>query len=78
MQFRLKELMAERERVSGRRQTYRLVSDATGIAISTLHRIGTNNQKRIDLSTVDRLCGYFHCEVGDLIVRIPGNGDGTQ
>jgi len=71
VQFRLKELMAERERVTGERITYRAISDATQISTNTLHKAATNQQKMVGLGVLARLCKYFGCQVGDLLVYIP-------
>ena len=71
VQFRLKELMAERERLTGDRVTYRLIRDAQGISTNTLHKIATNQQKMVGLSVIDRLCEFFDVQPGDLLVRVP-------
>jgi putative transcriptional regulator len=71
VQFRLKELIAERERKTGQRVTYRNIRDETGISTSVLHKVATNKQKMISLTVIDRLCNYFGCQVGDLMVREP-------
>jgi len=71
VQFRLKELMAERERVTGKRITYRMLRDATGISTNTLHKAATNQQKRVGFGVLARLCDYFGCHLGDLLVYVP-------
>lgn len=70
IQFRLKELMAQKERVEGERVTYRDISEATGISTNTLTILANNRMKQIGLSTIGRLLEYFDCEPGDLIVRV--------
>ena len=69
IKFRLKELMAEKERVEGRRITFRVVQAETGISANTLVRIGKQNMKQIGVGTMSRLLEYFDCGAGDLIVR---------
>jgi len=71
IQSRLKELMAQRERRIGERVTYAAIHKATGIWPRTLSTLATNNQKMVALDTLDRLCAYFECEVGDLLVYVP-------
>jgi len=70
IQFRLKELMAEKERLTDERVTYRSIRDAKGISTNTLYKMATNQQKMVGLDVIDRLCEFFDCEVGDLMVRV--------
>ena len=58
----------EREAALGRRITYRDASEATGISEATLSRWSTGQAERFDSRTIDLLCEYFQCEIGDLIV----------
>lgn len=78
VQFRLKEIMAKHERLTGQKVTYRALRDATGISTNTLQRMGKNQQKMVGLSVIDRLCEFFDCEPGDLIVRIPDDVSASE
>ncbi|GIK36585.1 MAG: hypothetical protein BroJett011_04180 [Chloroflexota bacterium] len=73
VQFRLKELMARKERLGGERVTYRDISEATGISPNTLTLLANNRMKHIGLTTIGRLLDFFDCDPGDLIVRIKEN-----
>ena len=75
IQSRLKELMAQRERRTGQRVTYAAIHQETGIWPRTLSTLATNNQKLVGLDTLDRLCAYFGCQVGDLLVYVPDAED---
>ena len=66
--IRLKELMAQKGRLEGRRVTYDDIYKATGIFSSTLSRLAAGRAKRVDLTVLERLCEYFDCEPGDLLV----------
>ena len=66
--IRLRELMAEKRRLEGRRVTYDEIYRATGIVPSTLSRLAAGQAKRIDLAVLERLCDYFDCEPGHLLV----------
>ena len=66
--IRLKELMAQKSRLEGRRVTYDDIYKATGIFSSTLSRLAAGRAKRVDLAVLKRLCEYFDCEPGDLLV----------
>jgi putative transcriptional regulator len=72
IQFRLRELMAEKSRVSGQKVTYEDIRLATGISPNTLSRLAQPiPPKLIGVSVIDRLCKYFGCQVGDLLVYVP-------
>jgi len=43
------------------------VARETGISRNHLSALYYENAKRIDLDTIDALCQYFHCEVGNLL-----------
>jgi putative transcriptional regulator len=43
----------------------------TGLGITTVNRLFNNNFSRIDTNTVQTLCKYFACEVGDLLTLVP-------
>lgn len=47
------------------------VYNATGISRSTLTKMWKGETKMIQLGTVETLCKYFNCEVGDFIKLVP-------
>lgn len=51
-----------------RRLTQRKLAEQTGIASTTLSRLYNNDFTRVDTSTVERLCEYFSCDIGDLFI----------
>ncbi len=62
-----------REIELGQRITYEALTDATGRAGSTLARLmGPEPLERIDGRTLDALCLFFGCTVGDLLERVDG------
>ena len=67
--FRLKELIAEKERKENRRITYSSIAEETQVSTRTLSLMATQRMKSIGIGTIDRLTAYFNCEPGDLIVR---------
>lgn len=69
IQFRLKELMAAKERKDGAKVTYRVIRDETGINLNTLAAMANNKMNMVGLNTIDKLTGYFNCEVGDLMIK---------
>lgn len=62
MYCRLAVLMAEKNPQLSQRQLAR----ETGLDITTINRLFTNNFSRVDTSTVETLCNYFGKDVGDL------------
>lgn len=60
---RLAVLMAEKDPQLSQRQ----LAQDTGLDITTVNRLFTNNFSRIDISTVEALCNYFDTDVGDLL-----------
>lgn len=61
---RLAVLMAEKDP----RLTQRQLSRETGLSVTTVNRLHNNEFERVDTSTVNTLCNYFSCNVGDLFV----------
>lgn len=53
---------------TSQRLNQRQLSLQTGIAASTLNRLFKNEFNRVDAATVETLCDFFECEVGDLFV----------
>ena len=50
------------------------VSRDTGLPRSTVTALYKETAERVELSTIDTLCEYFGCEVGDLLRREPDQG----
>ena len=65
----------KREANLGQRLTYATVSDATGISQATLSRWMTGKARQFDAGTIETLCGFFDCEVSDLIVQTDPSGE---
>ncbi len=70
IQSRLRELMAAKGRQQRRRITYVDIRTETAINKNTLTRLANDRADLVALSTIDRLCAYFHCQPGDLFVYI--------
>lgn len=61
---RLAVLMAEKDP----RLTQRQLSRDTRLSVTTINRLHNNEFERVDLATVNTLCNYFGCDVGELFV----------
>ncbi|WP_241993610.1 helix-turn-helix domain-containing protein [Trichormus variabilis] len=67
---RLAVLMAEKDPQLSQRQLAR----DTGLDVTTINRLFTNNFSRVDVGTIETLCNYFQKNVGDLFeLRHPDN-----
>lgn len=66
MYCRLAILMAEKR--PGLTQSE--IARATGMALTTVNRLFNNTFSRVDKGTVESLCDYFGCEIGDLFVLV--------
>lgn len=65
---RFAELVAEKERRTGRKWTYEDISKATGIAASTLSAYARNKVQRFDAVTLIAFMQFFDCAIGDLFI----------
>ena len=71
IQFRIRELMAERSRLTGQPVTYDLITQATGVSSNTLSLLARGKSSMVGISVIERLIDFFGCDVADLIVYVP-------
>jgi putative transcriptional regulator len=64
MYCRLAVLMAEKDP----RLTQRRLSKETKLSVTTVNRLHNNDFERVDTATINTLCNYFGCDVGELFV----------
>jgi putative transcriptional regulator len=71
IRFKLKERIADAE--FGQRRVVQLkeIAEATGIHRVTLSKIANNKRYNVGIDTIDKLCAYFHCGVGDILEYVP-------
>ena len=69
----LRVLHSLREAKEARRIPYREISENTGIAGSTLSALMNNKARMYYADTIDRLCRFYQCEPGDIIIRVREN-----
>jgi len=65
----LRILLAAKEHREGRSISLREVVRTTGVPISTVMGMANNTIRRVPLDELNTLCGYFNCDVGDLLKR---------
>lgn len=68
LKFRIRELMAERERKTGESVTYETINEAAKVSPNTLSRLANNKAGMVGIGTIERLLDYFDCDVADLVV----------
>ena len=78
IQCRLRELMAAKRRIEGRRVTYADMVVETGISNTTLTRLANDRSGRVAINTIDRLCAFFEVQPGDLFVYVENRGSGSK
>ena len=74
---RLKRLRLEKEEREGRKLTYRVISHETGLSPGVINRVINSDFAQISTETLDRLCAYFRCSVGDLLEYVPDDAAGV-
>lgn len=68
----LRRVKAEREEALGHKITYSMITSEAGVSANVVCRLmkfGVN-VRRIDGKTLEGLCAYFNCTVGDLLEYI--------
>jgi len=73
IKFNLKVLIARQEQDTGGKITYEWLADQTSLSSRTISRLAENQTARVDLTTLDKLCKFFECGVGDLLYRVSGS-----
>ncbi len=71
IKFRLKELMAKLETEYGRRLTFGMLSNHTGISRQTLARIASHKGCNTSVENMERLCRFFKCGADRLLLFDP-------
>lgn len=75
VKFNLKVLIARREQDTGEKLTYGRLAEEAGLSARTISRLAENQADRVGLTTLDKLCKFFECDVGDLLYYVPDKGE---
>lgn len=70
IRFRLTELIADKAFKERRVVPLSEVADATGIHRATLSKMANQPGANIGTEIIDKLCRYFGCQPGDLLVYV--------
>ena len=68
IRFRLKELMEQKG------VTYRQLSSAANVSTSILNKMVQETPRPVQTDVINRLLNYFGCELTELVVYVPDNG----
>jgi putative transcriptional regulator len=71
IRFKLKERIADVEFRERRVVQLKEIAEATGIHRVTLSKIANNKRYNVGVDTIEKLCAYFHCGVGDILEYVP-------
>ena len=61
-------LLAEKQQREGKRRSLRQVADETGVTPYTIYGFANNTLREYPADAIAKLCDYFGCEVGDLLL----------
>lgn len=80
IRFKLAEMIEKRQFAEGRRITIAEIAERTGLNRMTLSKILNIKGYGTGTETIDKLCAYFECEVGDLMeyVATPDTSEGER
>lgn len=70
MKNRLTALMGEKQAKMNKLVTPVDVADAVGLSRQAIHKWIHNQIASYPADTLDKLCEYFDCEVGDILYRV--------
>ena len=71
IRYRLKALIEHKESLENRKITYRKMASESGVSTNTITNIATQKAEYIHRKNLDRLCKYFSCTPGDIIIYVP-------
>ena len=68
---RIKRLRLDKEEQEGRKLPYHVISEETGLSQGVLVRLMNSNFERVETPTLNALCKYFDCGIGELLEYVP-------
>ena len=71
IRFKLAEMIEKKQFAEGRRIPIAEIAEVTGLNRMTLSKILNVKGYGTGTDTIDRLCAYFGCNVGDLMEHVP-------
>ncbi len=75
IRFRLSELIAEKAFKERRALSLTEVADQSGVHRATLSKMANQPGANIGTDIIDKLCKYFACQPGDLLMYVEDEGE---
>ncbi|MGH9846142.1 MAG: helix-turn-helix domain-containing protein [Blastocatellia bacterium] len=66
------------ELLTDRNKSMYWLAQETGIAYTTLHRLGKARAKSVDFGVLDKICDALNCQPGDVLTRVTNGHAGTR
>lgn len=70
---RLPALIGQKQSQENRVINVKILSQETGISRQTLYKWLEGKLDRFEAETIEKLCRYFHCDIGDLLTIVNGS-----
>lgn len=67
IRFKLKEAMANKQFIDGKKVTLKEIAEHTGINRMTLTKINTQPGYSTSTDTLNKLCAFFNCDIADIV-----------
>lgn len=74
---KVKWLRLAKEEREKRKLPYRTIATETGLSQGVLVRLMNSEFERVEVPTLNALCKYFGCNVGDMLEYVPDE-EGTE
>ena len=68
---RLKRLRLDKEETEGRKLSYKVICEETNLSEGVIVRLMNSQFDRVDAGSLNALCRYFGCGVGDILEYLP-------
>ena len=68
---KIKYLRVKKEEEEDRKLTYKVITEETGLSEGVLVRLMNSNFERVETPTLNALCRYFGCGIGELLEYVP-------
>lgn len=71
IKFKLKELIGEKEFRERRVVSLKEIAEQTGTHRVTLSKLANNKKYNVGIDTLEKLCSFFACGIGDVVEYVP-------
>lgn len=51
------------------------IAEATGLSTATISKLMQGENIDVKLSTINKLCDYFHCNLSDIVEYVPDKNE---